>query len=311
VVVVSRDRWSLAPVTLDLLLDRTDPRHPVVVVDGRAPRRVAALFDRIAMSGRIAVARRERILASNEARNIGACGARTEWVAFVENDVVVSDGWLEALIAAGEARGAASVYPAYLEPSPGGPVVHGVGAELEIGGPPGARYLRERQFHIGRPWHEVAGQVAPAARVQAEPHAVVVRREVLERLGGLDEGLLSWFEHTDLALHHRRLGAESWFVPDATCVYLAPPPIAVGDVPGILLRWGGDWFERSRDHMCAAWGLDPEDAMWREHARYRTRVRRSMLTRWRRVNAVVDRAVVPIERLIARWDERARYRAKV
>src|SRR5437899_11816887 len=134
VIVVSRDRWSLAPATLDLLLARTDPQYPVIVVDGRAPRPVAAAFDRLAASGRIHIARRGRYLASNEARNVGADGVRTEWVAFVENDAVLSDGWLDQLLGVGEARGAASVYPAYLEQGRNGPIVHGIGADLEVGG---------------------------------------------------------------------------------------------------------------------------------------------------------------------------------
>ncbi len=61
------------------------------------------------------VVRRSRHLAANEARNLGADGARTEWLAFVENDVVLSDGWLDALLTAAEARGAASAYPVYLQ----------------------------------------------------------------------------------------------------------------------------------------------------------------------------------------------------
>jgi GT2 family glycosyltransferase len=304
VIVVSRDRWSLAPATLDLLLARTDPRHPVVVVDGRAPRRVAAAFDRLAASGRIRVARRTRYLASNEARNIGADDARTEWVAFVENDAVLSDGWLDNLLEVGEARGAASVYPAYLEQRPDGPIVHGIGADLEVGGPPGAHYLREHQPHLGRPWHEVAKEVASVERVQAEPHALAIRREVLEQMGGLDEALRSWFDHTDLALHHQRLGAAAWFVPEVTCLYLTPPPVALPDLPSFLLRWSGDWYERSLDRLCEVWGLDRHDSEWNHHAWYRTSVRRGVLTRWSRVNAAIDHATVPAERLVGWWNDR-------
>src|SRR5262245_11684233 len=135
VVVVCRDRWSLAAETLHVLLARTDPRHPVVVVDARAPRTVGAAFDRPAGARRIRVVRRPRFLSGNEARNVGATGARTEWIAFVENDVVPSDGWLDALLAAGESRGAASAYPAFLEPAQPVPRVHGLGADLELDGP--------------------------------------------------------------------------------------------------------------------------------------------------------------------------------
>ena len=308
VVVVSRDRWSLAPATLDVLLERTDPRHPVTVVDGGAPRRVAAKFDRLASSGRIDVARRTWFPANNEARNIGADGVRAEWVAFVENDVVLSDGWLDKLLEAGEALGAMSVYPAFLEPRPGGPVVHGLGADLELGGPEGSRSLREHQSHLGRPWDEVADEVVPAARVQAEPHAFAIRREMLERMGGLDEGLLSWFDHTDLALHHQRAGAEAWFVPEVTCTYLAPPPVALQDLPSFLLRWSADWYGRSLDRLCEVWGLDRHDPGWNQHDRYRTKTRRRVPTRWPRVNATIDHAAAPATQLVQWRDARARTR---
>jgi GT2 family glycosyltransferase len=304
VIVVNRDRWAQAPATLDLLLARTDRRHPVVVVDGRAPRPVAAKFDSLASSGRVRVVRRRRHLAGNEARNLGLDGARTEWIAFVENDTVLSDGWLERLLAVAEAREAASAYPVYLQPGPDGPTVHGLGADLEVSGPTGGRRLRERQLHLGRPWRDVEADVVPAARVQAEPHALLIRREVLEAIGGLDEGLLSWFDHTDLAMHHQRLGVDAWLVPEVTCLYLTPPPLALHDVPGFLLRWSSAWYERSLDRLCDVWGLDRQDSGWDNHAAYRRAVRRKVMTRSRRVNAVVDRVVVPAEWTLDRWNDR-------
>ena len=302
VVVVCRDRWSLAAETLHVLLARTNARHPVVVVDARAPRAIGAAFDRLAAVGRIGVARRPRFLSGNEARNVGAAGARTEWIAFVENDVVPSDGWLDALLAVGERCGAASTYPAFLEPAQPVPLVHGLGADLELGGPDGRRILREEQHDLGRRWPDVVDHLEPVARIQGEPHALVVRREFLDAMGGFDEELLGWFDHTDVALHHLRLGGESWLVPEVTCLYRQPPPVALVDLPSFSLRWGRDWFERSLQHLCTTWGLDQQSPEWGVHDRYRTFVRRAVLTKWSRVNAVVDRAVAPLDHVVAqRW----------
>ena len=306
VVVVARDRWSQAPATLDVLLARTHRRHPVVVVDGRAPRSVARALDRSAASGRVGVVRRDRHLAGNEARNLGADGARTEWVAFVENDAIPSDGWLETLLAVGEARGAASAYPAFLLNGSEGPIVQGLGADLEVGGAWGARHVHERQHHLNRQWHEVAPGLEAVERVQSEFHALAVRRELLDALGGLDEELLSWFDHTDLALHHQRLGAAAWFVPEATCTYLAPPPVSFTDLLSFELRWSKEWYRRSLDRLCATWGLNPHDSAWANHARYRTAVRQSVLTPWPPVNAAIKSAAAPAERLVCRWDHRRR-----
>ena len=235
---------------------------------------------------------------------MGADGARTEWIAFVENDVVLDEGWLDTLLAAGEAHGAQSAYPVYLQDSPNGELVHGLGADLDVSEAGSVRHIREHQHELNRPWREVAAAVRPVERVQSEYHAVAVRRELLERMGGLDEGLLSWFDHTDLALHHQRLGAAAWLVPEVTCRYLAPPPVSLTDVPSFLLRWSEDWYERSLDRLCRAWDLDPDDSEWAMHAQYRTDVRRSVLTRWSRVNAAIDRAAVPAERLVEWWNTR-------
>jgi hypothetical protein len=80
-----------------------------------------------------------------------------------------------------------------------------------------------------------------------------MRREMLERMGGLYENLLSWFDHTDLALHHQRLGASAWLVPDVTCIYEGPAPVALNDLPSFALRWGAEWFDRSLKHLCTVW----------------------------------------------------------
>jgi hypothetical protein len=249
------------------------------------------------------VVRRGRFLAGNEARNLGADGARTEWLAFVENDSVLSVGWLERLLAVGEAKAAASAYPAYVQRERRGAVVHGLGADLDVLGTEGAAVLREHHAHVGRLWRDVAGGLEPAPRVQAEPHAIVIRRDALEQMGGFDEGLLGWFDHTDLGLRHRVLGLDAWFVPDVTCLYLAPPPVAWRDIPTFALRWSRDWYDRSLTHLCRTWGLDRDDVGWDEHARYREDVRRQALGPWAKLGRVADRAVTTAERAaVQRWD---------
>lgn len=308
VVYVARDRWAQAPATLDALLAATDVRHPVVVVDGGASRPIARALDVRAATERVRLIRTNRFLGSNEARNVGAEGATTEWIAFVENDVVLSDGWLDALLRTGERVHAQSVYPAYLENRRGAPVVHGLGCDLELYGPEGARRVRERNHLVNRPWADVRSDLEPVERVQAEPHAVVVRRELLDRIGGLDEGLTGWFEHLDLALHQLQLGAPAWLVPEATCTYLSAPPVAPSDLRNFSLRWGTALYDASFRRLCAVWGLDPAGSAWNAHESYRHAVRRRALRRAGRFRGVVERAAAPIDGVIARrWiaDRRA------
>lgn len=312
VIVNSRDRWTHAPETLELLVERTHARHRIVVEDGAAPPQVATAFDRIAAAsdGRVRISRHDRYLGSNEARLAGMAYVDTDWVAFVENDCVLDEGWLDTLIAVAERHDAASAFPLYLERSADGPVVHGTGADLEVSGPPGRQRIRQHAPYMQRPLAEVAeipGALVAGPRIQAEPHTVVIRRAVLDEMGGPDPELLGWFEHVDLALHHLRLGVESWFVPEVHCLYLPAERLERGEVSTFLLRWGRPWFDHSLARMCEAWGLDPDDEMWPKHGRYRTEVRRSVMTGDRRIDRVLDRAVLPVEWVLNRkWSDQRR-----
>ena len=301
VVVTARDRWSEAPAALDRLIASTGPDAQIVVVDGAAPRSIGAKFDRLADQGAIRVVRQERFLAANEAKNLGAEGVKSEWIAFIENDVFLSDGWLDRLIRVAEERDATAVYPAYLhEDHDGRWVVHGLGCDLEFTGPEGRQWVKERQHHLFEPWGEVRASVGVIERPQAEPHAVVVRRSLVEGIGGFDEQLLSWFEHTDLALHIRKRGGSSWLVPDVTCLYRPPPPLAFSDYRSFGLRWSADWLTMSLVRLCEVWGLDVEDPGWGKHDRYRKLMRRRILTKWPKVNYQIDRVVGPFQS----WDAR-------
>ena len=296
VIVVARDRWTATPTRVRRLIDTTGTRPVVVVAAGARPSVVRELAQSIGddAGDRVEIVANDAFLPGNEARNIGAARATGEWLAFVENDVVMSDGWIDALLERGVATGADVVFPAFLVPGADGPVVHGLGCEIEVDGPPGVQRLRETQHHIGRRWDDVEAEVGETERVQSEPHCFVMRRSLYDDLGGLDPGLLGWFDHTDLALHVRARGARGLLVPQATCLY-DPPRLALNDMPTFAKRWGVPWYEASLRHLCSTWGLDPLDDGWRGHASYRAAIRRSVPTPWPRLNGLLARVSAPLE----------------
>ena len=310
VIVTSRDRWQPAPHALSRLLDRTDPRHRVIVVDGGAPRNVSRAFAETAATGRVEVVRRARFLGSNEARALALDqGVADDWIAFVESDSIPDHGWIDDLIAAAIDTGAATTFPVYLMDVDGRRIVHGAGCDLEITGEPGRTRLREIAAHRNAPWPGAAAEIVGEPKVQCEPHCFVIRRDALDRMNGVDPELRGWFEHIDLALHHIDLDIECRLVPEVTCLYEDPDRLDPRDVSSFLLRWGADWLEHSKAHMCTRWGLDPDDPKWKQHERYRATVRRSLMIDGRnRTNAALDRAIRPIEWLNARRWDRARRR---
>jgi N-acetylglucosaminyl-diphospho-decaprenol L-rhamnosyltransferase len=83
---------------------------------------------------------------------------------------------------------------------------------------------------------------------------MLVRREVVEQLGLMDEGYFLYFEETDYSLCAQRAGWECWHVPDARVVHL------VGQSSGVTVRnqaprrMPGYWFESRRRYFVHHYG---------------------------------------------------------
>jgi hypothetical protein len=151
--------------------------------------------------------------------------------------------------------------------------VHTIDGLLEVSGPPGHRSFRDAHLHDREPLGQaLAGKSRAPARV-VEFHAVLVRREVFDRIGPLDEGLLATPEQHDLCLRIWEAGGTVWFEPGSVVTYLNRPP-RLADIPWFVLRWSSAWSEASLLHFQATWGLRRDDADWADHRRFLDHQRR-------------------------------------
>jgi hypothetical protein len=147
-------------------------------------------------------------LAPNRARNVAAAHVRTPYVVFVDNDVLVAPGWLEALVDCADATSAWAVGPLCQQGPWRADEVHLAGGEARIEGEAGARRLVERQAHLGA---RVADVRASLVR-RATDSWSSTRSRPPRRAGGwrLDETALVG-EHTDFCLRVREAGGGIWF----------------------------------------------------------------------------------------------------
>ncbi len=112
VVVVPRERFSLARRALECLLSETTCPFKLVYVDGASPLAVRGYLEAQARSRGFRLLRSEHHLSPTEARNLGLREvAGTRYVVFIDNDVLVRAGWLEALVGCAEETGAWLVGP--------------------------------------------------------------------------------------------------------------------------------------------------------------------------------------------------------
>lgn len=79
--------------------------------------------------------------------------------------------------------------------------------------------------------------------------SMMVRRELLDTVGSLDERYFMYFEEVDLMLRARRAGWSCWYVPASEVVHYAGQSSGVTDPRRGRRRRPGYWFESRRRYM--------------------------------------------------------------
>lgn len=271
-VIVPRERFSVAPASLRQLLALTPTAVPVVYVEGNPPKRVREALH-AAADRSIDFIETTHYLSPNHARNLGFQRVTTPYVVFLDNDVWVEPNWLEALVRCAEEEQAAVVGPLYRQGKPEDREVHMAGGLAHIVERDGRRRIRSSHDYQGKSLDDVLPKVQRSETELAEFHGVLVRCELLRQLGGLDEGLLNTREHIDFCMSVRAAGGSVFLEPASQLTYSRPPPYALGDLRYFSLRWSEDWSARTLDHFFSKWDLDraqiPHLMTWSKKQRYR------------------------------------------
>ena len=279
--VVPRERFSCIPRSLQSVYDHTRPPFQLVYVDGGSPRRLRRYLDRQAGKHGFRLIRTSRYLSPNEARNLALREATTEYVVFLDNDVSVTPGWLDKLVACADETGAAVVGPLTCIGRPEHEVIHLAGGDVQILEEPEngrvIRRVRERMYLPNRKVGDVRAGLRRQECRLAEFHCMLVRRSIFDAVGEFDEGMLSTREHLDFCLLVRQAGGAIYFEPDSVVTYVPGPPFAWSDLGFYMLRWSDDWERRSLQHFSEKWALTQDEFFHSRFARLG----------WRRHNSLI------------------------
>ena len=74
--------------------------------------------------------------------------------------------------------------------------------------------------------------------------SMIIRREVIEAIGPLDEGLYTYFDDIDYCLNAKRAGWQTWFVPESNVIHL--DGASTGITEKNLKRRPEYWFQARR-----------------------------------------------------------------
>jgi mycofactocin glycosyltransferase len=193
VVVPAHQRPAATRACVESLLGLDYPREllEVIVVDDASDPPLAAALD----GQPIRLLRQEANGGQSAARNQGACVARGELLAFIDNDCVADPGWLRAL-AAGMADREIGIA--------GGRVLP-LAARGRVAAFEAVRSPLDMGVH--------GGEVGPGKPIGHMPACnLVIRRELLERLGGFDTAMRLG-EDVDLIWRAVRAGSRARYMP--------------------------------------------------------------------------------------------------
>jgi hypothetical protein len=78
---------------------------------------------------------------------------------------------------------------------------------------------------------------------------MMVKRELLEAIGGLDENYFLYFEETEFCWRARKAGYSMWYVPGSRVIHIAGQSTKVTERGAALKRLPAYWFESRRRYF--------------------------------------------------------------
>jgi protoporphyrinogen oxidase/GT2 family glycosyltransferase len=255
-VVTPRERFSYSRESLESIYQYTTLPFKLVYVDGNSPAAVKQYLAEQSERRGFELIRTNYYLYPNQARNLGLASVDTPYVVFIDNDVILSPGWLEALVNCAEDTNATVVGPLMCQFLPVHENIHCAGGTNHvIEDAKGRRRLREKMYKQGKDVSQVRSKFQRSLTELAEFHCVLVRTEIFEQLGILDEALLNTKEHLDFCMAVRQAGGTIYFEPDSLVTYVPAAPIAWSDLHFYMLRWSDAWELASLNRLREKWDL--------------------------------------------------------
>lgn len=84
---------------------------------------------------------------------------------------------------------------------------------------------------------------------------MMIRRDLLNSIGGLDENYFLYFEETDFCWRSKNAGAPMWYVPESRVIHIGGQSTKVTERNVAPRRLPGYWFESRRRYFLKTSGL--------------------------------------------------------
>lgn len=312
IVVSPRERFSFTQHNLESIYEHTSIPFSLIYVDGGSPDSTQRYLEEQAQTKGFQLIRTERYLSPNQARNLAIPHVKTEYVVFIDNDVIVGTNWLDYLMQCANEEQATVVCPLTCIGKNLNEIIHLAGGEARIIEEETEmgiqRKVHEKHYFVNRPVVEVQDQLHRQQCEFAEFHCMLVRRQIFDHIGLLDEKLLSTREHIDFCMTVTQAGGTIYCEPVSVVTYVPELPLNWADVSFFLLRWSDEWEVSSLEHFSQKWNLPKKDKYFKKrykrlgHRRHNAFLK-PLLRRlpFSKNNLWLEQRAIAIERTINHW----------
>ncbi|HEY8083991.1 MAG TPA: glycosyltransferase [Methylophilaceae bacterium] len=255
IVMNARERHALTEVTLAAIVRHTPQPYRLIYTDGQTPDWLWEKLESRAEEWKLELVRHDRPIWPQALRNLVLDSIDTEYMVLIENDVMVSPGWLEPLIACADETNAGLVGPLYLWGDSEAPLVHMAGAYLTMSSTPEGNILTQSHLYENVSYANVAAQLERVQCDNVESHCVLIRTSPLKAMGGFDEHILNAHEHVDVALDFKKQGWGIYIEPTSQVFFMHYAPYRLEDLAVFRWRWNRADVDASIQYFCDKWGV--------------------------------------------------------
>lgn len=205
VIVLNVNGAQVLDRCLRQLMEQTYPAFDIIVVDNGSTDDSVALLERYMRCGRLSVIRSPYNRGCPGGRNLGLQYATGDIVAFIDNDGFAAPDWLERAVERLESdpRIGAVASMVFFARHP--LIVNGIGGALNLQGY-GRDHCTQESYEFLQPPDDV---------VYPMGCGMIVRRDVFDRFGPLDETVANYYDDVEVGLRAHKLGYRVVTAPEA------------------------------------------------------------------------------------------------
>ena len=253
IIVVPHQCFDYTQESLESIYKYTNIPFKLIYIDGYTPKHHQQYLEKQSQIKGFRLIRTDKYVSPNQARNIGLKHVDTEYVVFLNNDVVVTTGWLNYLIECIQETNASVVTPICLQGEK--QLIHSAGGSLEFKYKNGNLDLFDERLFINDCFDKVKPLLKRKSTQIINFNCFLARTSIFSKIGYLDENLMNCAQDIDFCLSVFAVGGTIYIEPQSIVNYLPVTELKLSDTPYYMLVWNYVWKRRSVNYFQEKWGL--------------------------------------------------------